>query len=88
MILICICFCIAFCKNPYDKQWYSFDDTKVTPIPDTSLVTTSAYMLFYQRRDMILNNTDHWATRLHAHISNSHSVGQIVDIGSNIPIYH
>lgn len=28
---------------------------------------------------MILNNTDHWATRLHAHISNSHSAGQIVD---------
>ncbi|XP_050540078.1 ubiquitin carboxyl-terminal hydrolase 43 [Daktulosphaira vitifoliae] len=73
----------AFCKNPYDKQWYSFDDTKVTPIPDTSLVTTSAYMLFYQRRDMILNGTDHWATRLHTRISNSHSVGQIVDNKEN-----
>lgn len=79
MIYIFKIISVAFCKNPYDKQWYSFDDIKVAPVSDTSLVTTSAYMLFYQRRDMILNNADHWATRLHAHISNSHSVGQIVD---------
>lgn len=45
-------------------------------------------MLFYQRRDIILNNTDHWATRLHAHISNSHSLGQIVDNIGNLNFLH
>lgn len=42
----------AFCRNPYDCQWYSFDDTKVEPVQDDSLVTNSAYILFYQRRGL------------------------------------
>lgn len=44
----------AACKNPYDQQWYKFDDTRVTRIlnndVDTELVNNSAYILFYQRR--------------------------------------
>ncbi|XP_064621889.1 ubiquitin carboxyl-terminal hydrolase 31-like [Lineus longissimus] len=43
----------AFCKNPYDDQWYSFDDTKVTPLQEDQIITRNAYMLFYQRRSLV-----------------------------------
>jgi ubiquitin carboxyl-terminal hydrolase 31 len=42
----------AYCHNPYDTQWYCFDDTRVEPVADTSLVTAAAYILFYQRRGL------------------------------------
>ncbi|RWS29211.1 ubiquitin carboxyl-terminal hydrolase 31-like protein [Leptotrombidium deliense] len=40
----------AFCKNPVDGQWYSYDDTKVTSITEDCVITADAYILFYQRR--------------------------------------
>lgn len=46
----------AACKNPYDNQWYLYDDAKVTNLSQQSddvtaeLVNNSAYILFYQRR--------------------------------------
>ncbi|XP_012284201.1 ubiquitin carboxyl-terminal hydrolase 31 [Orussus abietinus] len=42
----------AFCRNPYDAHWYRFDDTRVEAVTDTGLVTSAAYMLFYQRRGL------------------------------------
>lgn len=49
----------AACKNPYDNQWYLYDDTKVTNLSQDSndiraeLVNNSAYILFYQKRSGI-----------------------------------
>ena len=40
----------AFCKNSVNKQWYEFDDTKITPISEKSVVSKAAYLLFYSRR--------------------------------------
>lgn len=46
----------AACKNPYDNQWYLYDDAKVTNLTQQSddvtaeLVNNSAYILFYQKR--------------------------------------
>lgn len=46
----------AACKNPYDQQWYLYDDAKVTNLSQNSadmtvdLVNNSAYILFYQKR--------------------------------------
>ncbi|XP_003987231.2 inactive ubiquitin carboxyl-terminal hydrolase 50 isoform X1 [Felis catus] len=37
----------AFCKNSVTQAWYSFDDTRVSEIPDTSVQTATAYLLFY-----------------------------------------
>ncbi|RZF46761.1 hypothetical protein LSTR_LSTR002624 [Laodelphax striatellus] len=63
----------AYCRNPYDAQWYCFDDTKVVPISESSLVTASAYILFYQRRGLLspsssssssCSGPEHWAARL------------------------
>nr|XP_006819196.1 PREDICTED: ubiquitin carboxyl-terminal hydrolase 31-like [Saccoglossus kowalevskii] len=42
----------AMCKNPINGDWYLFDDTKVTRITDTEIVTPSAYLLFYQRSNL------------------------------------
>lgn len=49
----------AACKNPYDNQWYLYDDAKVTNLSQQSndvsseLVNNSAYILFYQKRNGI-----------------------------------
>jgi hypothetical protein len=42
----------AYCKNPIDGSWYSFDDTKVSQMLETSVVTSDAYILFYQRSSL------------------------------------
>lgn len=39
----------AYCRNVVDGKWYSFDDQIVTPILERSVVTSDAYILFYQR---------------------------------------
>lgn len=48
----------AACKNPYDLNWYLYDDAKVKNLSKDAndlspvLVNNSAYILFYQRRSM------------------------------------
>ena len=42
----------AYCKNPIDGCWYSFDDTKVSQIQESSIITEDAYILFYQRSSL------------------------------------
>ncbi|XP_001606702.2 ubiquitin carboxyl-terminal hydrolase 31 isoform X1 [Nasonia vitripennis] len=70
----------AFCRNPYDSQWYSFDDTRVEAVNDTNLVTNAAYILFYQKRGLTNNPSsgnssaastssagsgiDHWVSKM------------------------
>lgn len=42
----------AFAKNVNDGQWYKYDDSSVSLVRDPAhVVTTAAYVLFYQRRD-------------------------------------
>ncbi len=42
----------SFCRNPVDGIWRHFDDTKVSVVADESqLVTSGAYILFYEVRD-------------------------------------
>uniref|UniRef100_A0A182QQM7 ubiquitinyl hydrolase 1 n=1 Tax=Anopheles farauti TaxID=69004 RepID=A0A182QQM7_9DIPT len=46
----------AACKNPYDGQWYRFDDQRVSHVPndrvDEEIINNEAYLLFYQRRKL------------------------------------
>ncbi|NWR69095.1 UBP50 hydrolase, partial [Centropus unirufus] len=37
----------AFCKHVITKSWYRFDDAQITKIPDNSVQTDRAYLLFY-----------------------------------------
>jgi len=41
----------AYCINKDDGRWYHFDDSSVTPISESNIVTKAAYVLFYQRRE-------------------------------------
>lgn len=69
----------AFCRNPYNAQWYCFDDTRVDEVNETNLVTSAAYMLFYQRRGLMNGSggsssaastsstgsgVDHWVSKM------------------------
>ncbi|XP_055379932.1 ubiquitin carboxyl-terminal hydrolase 31 [Condylostylus longicornis] len=69
----------AACKNPYDHQWYKFDDQRVTHVLSDNIqdeiVNNEAYMLFYQRRKIdnaecsgtsSTNSSDHWVSRIAA----------------------
>lgn len=66
----------AACKNPYDHQWYKFDDQKVCQVPADNIpddiVNNEAYILFYQRRkpDAMESSGsstasgDHWVSKI------------------------
>ena len=41
----------AFCKNFLNKQWFEFNDDRVSPVNDIAeLQSADAYLLFYQRK--------------------------------------
>ena len=46
----------AYCRNPADGNWYTFDDQLVQPITDEQLVTSGAYMLFYVRQSLLVQS--------------------------------
>lgn len=66
----------AACKNPYDRQWYKFDDQRVSKVSNDAMpeeiINNEAYMLFYQRRTSenvecsgsSSNSSDHWISRI------------------------
>lgn len=68
----------AACKNPYDNQWYMYDDAKVTNLSQQTndissvLVNNSAYILFYQKRSGIYVSSS----------SNSSSAASTSSVGS------
>ena len=39
----------AYCRHPYDHKWYDFNDSRVSCISSKSLVSTDAYVLFYEQ---------------------------------------
>ena len=47
----------AYAKNHFDNKWYCFNDSSVSLINEDELVTKSAYVMFYRRKDsnQILN---------------------------------
>lgn len=45
-----VCVLPAFCKNPVNERWYSYNDEKVEELnSDSAVVTNAAYLLFYRR---------------------------------------
>ncbi|XP_016334556.1 ubiquitin carboxyl-terminal hydrolase 43-like, partial [Sinocyclocheilus anshuiensis] len=67
-----------YCRNSVDGHWYSYDDSSVENVPEEELCTRGAYILFYQRRNVIppwsanssvrgstsSSMSDHWLIRL------------------------
>uniref|UniRef100_A0A674J9N3 ubiquitinyl hydrolase 1 n=1 Tax=Terrapene triunguis TaxID=2587831 RepID=A0A674J9N3_9SAUR len=68
----------AYCRNSLDSHWYSYDDSAVEPVLEDEVSTRGAYILFYQRRNVIpswsasssvqgstsSSVSDHWLSRL------------------------
>lgn len=65
----------AACKNPYDQQWYKFDDQRVSKLEGDNvleqIVNNEAYMLFYQRRRTdssecsgASSSSEHWVSKI------------------------
>jgi hypothetical protein len=42
----------AYAKNYLEQKWYTFNDSSVYPVGDENIVTSSAYVLFYRRRNL------------------------------------
>ncbi|KAF0688031.1 Aste57867_20313 [Aphanomyces stellatus] len=42
----------AYAKNSVDGNWYCYDDERVRLIEESKVVTSSAYLCFYVRKDM------------------------------------
>ncbi|KAL7980080.1 hypothetical protein Chor_001348, partial [Crotalus horridus] len=37
----------AFCRHTLSQNWYNFDDSQIKVIPESSVQTSAAYLLFY-----------------------------------------
>ncbi|XP_036622486.1 ubiquitin carboxyl-terminal hydrolase 43 [Trichosurus vulpecula] len=73
----------AYCRNSLDGQWYSYDDSTVEPVLEDEVSTRGAYILFYQKRNIIpdwsanssmrgsmsSSLSDHWLIRLRSNNS-------------------
>jgi len=42
----------ATCYNGVNDTWYNYDDRSVKPVPETSIESEDAYILFYQRQEL------------------------------------
>ncbi|KAH6792580.1 ubiquitin-specific protease 9 [Perilla frutescens var. hirtella] len=65
----------AYCKLIDGNRWYHFDDSHVSPVSESEIKTSAAYVLFYRRVKLNSNGTmgesseDHWAMAFLAHAS-------------------
>ncbi|XP_029785029.1 ubiquitin carboxyl-terminal hydrolase 43, partial [Suricata suricatta] len=71
----------AYCRNSLDGRWYSFDDSTVEPLREDEVNTRGAYILFYQKRNII----PAWSasSSVRASTSSSFSDHWLVRLGSN-----
>lgn len=47
----------AVCRNPTNLQWYHYDDTAVSPVAESDVNSSNAYLLFYQRCSLSPTNS-------------------------------
>lgn len=43
---------VASCKNHFDGKWYHFNDSSVSPERESDITASSAYVLFYKRKNI------------------------------------
>ena len=39
----------AYCRDINTNDWYCYNDSAVTPIPESQIVSNQAYLLFYKK---------------------------------------
>jgi ubiquitin carboxyl-terminal hydrolase 4/11/15 len=50
-------FCSPTLQLIDDNRWYSFDDSRVSPVNEADIKTSAAYVLFYRRVKAELGET-------------------------------
>lgn len=45
----------AYAKNKDNGKWHQFDDSHVSSTTESRVKASSAYVLFYQRKDTVVN---------------------------------
>ena len=68
----------AFGLHPKDNNWYCFDDSSVNKVTEDQIVTSAAYILFYERY-----NPDHEENKLCDFEIKQPTVTQTTDIDNN-----
>ena len=48
----------SYAKNCEDERWYCFNDSSVTPMDESEVKTSNAYLLFYQRKRQRSDNIE------------------------------
>ena len=48
----------AYCKNIYENKWFEFNDSCVSEINDNNIVSKSAYVIFYKKRNSKYKNIE------------------------------
>lgn len=43
---------VAYCKNRVDGRWHGYNDRSVSELDESEVPSSSAYLLFYARRDL------------------------------------
>ena len=52
--------CYSYAKNRSTNKWYEYNDSSVTELNDLSdIVSSKAYVLFYEKRDTDVYNIYH-----------------------------
>uniref|UniRef100_A0A8C3SN25 ubiquitinyl hydrolase 1 n=1 Tax=Chelydra serpentina TaxID=8475 RepID=A0A8C3SN25_CHESE len=89
----------AYCRNSLDGRWYSYDDSAVEPVLEDEVSTRGAYILFYQRRNVIpswsasssvqgstsSSVSDHWLARLSGSSKRESLVSRSSTAGPSLP---
>lgn len=65
----------AYCRNPVNGHWYNYDDTKVQEIPVSEVISTDAYILFYQRSNLTSHSCASSSSSGYSSASSTYSVG-------------
>ena len=48
----------AYCKNIYENKWFEFNDSCVSEINENNIVSKSAYVIFYKKRNSKYKNIE------------------------------
>ncbi len=49
---------ISYCKNFLNNKWFEFNDSFISEIHQKKIVSSSAYLLFYKRKNSFFQNTE------------------------------
>ncbi|XP_015108842.1 ubiquitin carboxyl-terminal hydrolase 15 [Diachasma alloeum] len=40
----------AYCKHPYSGEWHEYNDSRISPVSVSSVISSEAYVLFYEQQ--------------------------------------